>query len=156
MIWAIGYGIAVCVVVLIVWQSHDRTTRIMSAILGFEWLAQNAAVDPDRWWALNPANIGTVLFAVVIMTSFLPVTSLTLGLFAIYGATMLLDVWVAFAALTLERWYFDAVNGTFALRLLVVGGWGGWCAIRHWRSVGDDRPLPVSSSRATLVRRRAF
>ena len=121
-----------------------------------EWLIQNAAVDPDRWWALNPANIGTVALSAWLMTRLLPLNPLTRTLLGIYAATMLLDVTVAFSGATTERWYFDAVNGTFALRLLIVGGWGVWCWLRHRSALGAHRPLPLPASRATLARHRPF
>lgn len=154
--WAEGYGLGVLALAAIAWFSRDRTTRILLIAVGQEWAIYNAAVGDDRWWAGNPATIATVAIAVAIMARFLPVNRLTLTLMALYTISMLLAVSAAFAGVTQARWYFDLINGTFALRLLTVGGWGVWCAVRRKRLVGSDRALLFHQGRATFSRRRAF
>lgn len=152
----VAYGIAVLVLGGTVVLSRDRTTLIMSLILGGEWLICNVAVGHDRFYLANPASIASIALAITLMTQLLPRTRLTLTLAGIYAASMGLACWAALASLTLERWYFDAINGTFALRLLVVGAWGVRSAICNRRSVGRDWPRSLSSRPATMVKHRPF
>lgn len=153
---AAAYGIGVLALALIAWLSRSRAIRIMLILLGMEWLCVAGAVGDDRFWLANPMTIATVALAVTVISRTLAVNALTLTVMGLYGVSMLLALVAALAGYTLERWYFEAINGIFALRLTTVGGWGVWRAVRHRGALGHPRDMVVPESSATLARQRSL
>lgn len=152
---ATAYGLSVLAIALLAWLSRDRTVRLVWLIIALTWLANNLAIGDDRFWMLNPAGIATDALAAAVVTH-LPRNRLTVTVFLLFGLKLTNHLVAAAAQTTTQRSYFDLNNGMFALQLLATGGWGVWCALRHWHSLGPDRSGVVLAPRATLVRRRPF
>lgn len=153
------FGGLVAVTALLSWMSRDQVIQKLWFVLLMEWASTNLAVDYlgfDRAMLVIPPINGVLatVVATIGLSHYRNRAGLAaaVGVFAIYGAVGVTHV-AAYATLTVgTNLHYATLNGLFFLQNLILGGIGGWLAVRH-RSAGRRQRARADNPRGQGVAR---
>lgn len=138
------FGIAVCVMLLIVWVSCDHVRQKLGLLLLFAWASTNLAVNTlgfERAPLLVPSMDAAIAIFVAMLgyTNRSRVAAVIFGIYVVVGATHV-AAFVFHAQGTYN--YYATLNVAFASQLIILGASSARLAFHRWTVRSRERLRP--------------
>lgn len=143
------FGIAVLVMLLLVWASGDHVRQKLGILLLFAWAGSNLAVG---FWGFThaPLVIPSLDAAVAIAMAIVGYTNksrIALILFAIYVFVGAVHVGAFALRAEMTYNYYATLNAAFALQLIALGVSAARLVVYRWAVWGGERLRPYPARR---------